>query len=67
MECDQRDRVTENINWGVIGDDRRYRLAPFWSWNDDLDSQELRRQIQEMKQAGLGGFFMHSRCIPASA
>jgi hypothetical protein len=38
-----------------------WRGAPFWSWNDDLDPSEIRRQIREMKRAGLGGFFMHNR------
>ncbi|MCX7920157.1 MAG: glycosyl hydrolase [bacterium] len=38
-----------------------YRSAPFWSWNDKLEPQELVRQINEMKQQGLGGFFMHAR------
>lgn len=38
-----------------------YRGAPFWSWNDKLDDAELVRQIESMKQAGMGGFFMHSR------
>ncbi|MGG1517726.1 glycosyl hydrolase [Paenibacillus oryzisoli] len=38
-----------------------YRSAPFWSWNDKLEPEELRRQIREMKRAGLGGFFMHAR------
>ncbi len=38
-----------------------WRGAPFWSWNDDLDPKEIRRQIRQMKRAGLGGFFMHSR------
>ncbi|MBS1371141.1 MAG: hypothetical protein HPZ91_14410 [Lentisphaeria bacterium] len=38
-----------------------YRPIPFWSWNDKLDLEELRRQVREMKAAGLGGFFMHAR------
>jgi len=38
-----------------------YRPAPFWSWNEKLDPQELRRQIREMHKAGIGGFFMHAR------
>ena len=38
-----------------------YRPVPFWSWNDKLDPEELRRQVREMKAAGLGGFFMHAR------
>lgn len=39
----------------------QYRSAPFWSWNDDLEPEELSRQIRDMQQQGMGGFFMHSR------
>jgi hypothetical protein len=38
-----------------------YRCAPFWSWNDRLTDEELLWQIDQMKSAGMGGFFMHSR------
>ncbi|HEY65082.1 MAG TPA: hypothetical protein G4O02_10985 [Caldilineae bacterium] len=38
-----------------------YGAAPFWSWNDDLQEEELVRQIGLMDEAGWGGFFMHSR------
>ncbi|WP_322905784.1 glycosyl hydrolase [Paenibacillus sp. SGZ-1009] len=38
-----------------------YRAIPFWSWNDRLEPEEIRRQVREMKQAGLGGFIMHAR------
>ena len=38
-----------------------YESIPFWSWNDELQPEELRRQIRLMKQAGIGGFFMHAR------
>lgn len=38
-----------------------FRSAPFWSWNDRLCKEELVRQIGEMKDKGMGGFFMHSR------
>ncbi len=38
-----------------------FRSAPFWSWNDDLEDEELCRQIKEMKEKGIGGVFMHSR------
>lgn len=40
---------------------KEYRAVPFWSWNDKLEKEELRRQIQEMKDKGIGGFFMHAR------
>lgn len=39
----------------------QFQPAPFWSWNDHLDPAELRWQIQQMHQAGIGGFFMHAR------
>ncbi|MBQ9940474.1 MAG: hypothetical protein IJO74_02925 [Clostridia bacterium] len=38
-----------------------YQGIPFWSWNDDLKPEELRRQIRQMKESGIGGFFMHAR------
>ncbi len=40
---------------------KNYQSIPFWSWNDKLEPDELRRQIREMKKAGIGGFFMHAR------
>lgn len=38
-----------------------YRGKPFWSWNGELDRDELIRQTHIMKDMGLGGYFMHSR------
>jgi hypothetical protein len=38
-----------------------YRPIPFWSWNNELDIGELRKQINEMNSAGIGGFIMHAR------
>jgi len=43
--------------------DKDFRGAPFWSWNDDLKDKELVRQIREMKDKGMGGFFMRARII----
>ena len=37
------------------------RGKPFWSWNGELDEQELIRQIGVFAEMGMGGFFMHSR------
>ncbi|HHV11502.1 MAG TPA: hypothetical protein GXX75_14620 [Clostridiales bacterium] len=39
----------------------KYRCLPFWSWNDKLEPCELKEQIRMMKDAGIGGFFMHAR------
>jgi hypothetical protein len=38
-----------------------YRGAPFWSWNNKLDTDQLCRQIDVFKKMGLGGFHMHPR------
>ncbi|MDF2921315.1 MAG: hypothetical protein K0R57_229 [Paenibacillaceae bacterium] len=38
-----------------------FRPTAFWSWNDRLAPEELKRQIDQMEQTGWGGFFMHAR------
>ena len=38
-----------------------YGSIPFWSWNDKLEEEELRRQINVMHDMGMKGFFMHAR------
>lgn len=40
---------------------KKYRPAPFWSWNEKLDVAETARQVREMEEVGLGGYFMHAR------
>ena len=40
---------------------KKYRPAPFWSWNENLNVTETKKQIMQMDEAGLGGFFMHAR------
>ncbi len=39
----------------------KYRPAPFWSWNEKLDTDETARQVCEMNEVGIGGYFMHAR------
>ena len=38
-----------------------YRGAPFWAWNNRLDRETLLRQIDVLRDMGMGGFHMHSR------
>ena len=45
----------------LVDPPKENRCIPFWSWNGDLDSIEIRRQIREMAKANVGGFFMHAR------
>jgi hypothetical protein len=41
--------------------DPALRPTTFWSWNDRLVADEVRRQVREMARGGLGGHFMHAR------
>ncbi len=41
--------------------DNKYRPIPFWSWNEKLNVDETKDQINKMNDAGIGGFFMHAR------
>ena len=38
-----------------------YRCTPFWAWNCKLEQGLLNREIDTMKEMGMGGYFMHSR------
>lgn len=38
-----------------------YRMQPFWFLNHDLREDELRWQIQQMHQQGIGGAVLHPR------
>ena len=38
-----------------------YRGTPFWSWNCELDRDELTRQIDCLREMGFGGYHMHCR------
>jgi hypothetical protein len=38
-----------------------YRGAPFWSWNNKLDTDQLCRQLDVFKEMGIGGAHIHPR------
>lgn len=38
-----------------------FKPISFWSWNGDMRDEEIRWQINEFKEKGFGGFFIHSR------
>jgi hypothetical protein len=42
----------------------KWRGKLFWSWNGELEKKELLRQIDILKEMGMGGYFMHSICHP---
>lgn len=39
----------------------KYGIHPFWFWNGDMDDAEIIRQIEEMADKGVGGFFICPR------
>ena len=39
----------------------KYRPIPFWSWNEKLNTEETKNQIEQMNRVGFGGYFMHAR------
>jgi len=40
---------------------REFGIMPFWFWNDDLDGDELVRQIRAFHAKGFGGVIPHAR------
>lgn len=53
--------MNEELRKRLENPEAKYLGKPFWSWNGDLQKEELLRQIEVMKEMGFGGFFMHSR------
>lgn len=39
----------------------QYRIKPFWFWNGDIKEDQIHHQIREMKDKGIGGFFICAR------
>ncbi len=50
-----------NIHNAIETATDHHRTIPFWSWNGELEPEELKTQIRQMKEAGIGGYFMHAR------
>lgn len=40
---------------------KEYRGAPFWAWNCKLQKEELLRQLDVLKEMGMGGAHIHVR------
>jgi hypothetical protein len=38
-----------------------HRSMPLWVWNDQLEWPRLKEQLQQFKQQGMGGVFVHPR------
>lgn len=40
---------------------REFSVMPFWFWNDDLEEEEIVRQIADFESHGVYGFVIHPR------
>jgi len=55
------DHMDEDLRKAFQSPGSLYRGAPLWSWNNRLDGDQLRRQIDCLKAMGMGGFHIHAR------
>ena len=47
----QEETLTEELFKNPSGE---YRGAPFWAWNCELSEDQLLREIDQMKEMGMG-------------
>lgn len=40
---------------------KEHRGTPFWSWNTKLDMDCLEWQVEQFREMGMGGFYIHTR------
>ncbi len=59
--CSIKDEYMSLLKKDLVDPPKKYRPIPFWSWNEKLHTDETVWQIDQMEQAGLGGYFMHAR------
>lgn len=50
-----------NLPTELLDAPREFSLLPFWFWNDDLNEEELLRQIADFEAHGVYGFVIHAR------
>lgn len=51
------ERLTSDFQNPPVAD----RIRPFWFWNGTITKDGIRKQVAEMAQKGLGGFFLCAR------
>ena len=61
MENNISDRGLDALKKQFEKPGREFRGKPFWSWNGELEENELKRQVDVLREMGFGGYFMHSR------
>ena len=51
----------ENLRNAFLHPAAEFGPIPFWFWNDDLEHQEIQRQIHAFLEKGIPGFVIHPR------
>ena len=51
----------ENLRNAFLNPAAEFGPIPFWFWNDDLEHQEIQRQIHAFLEKGIPGFVIHPR------
>lgn len=52
---------TGELRQKFLSPEKEFTPFPFWFWNDDLDEEELKRQMYEFADKGVNGFIIHPR------
>ncbi len=59
-EKDSQQTISLNYEQ-FLNPDSQFRSHPFYSLNDSLSPEEIKTQVTGFKDAGFGGFYLHSR------
>jgi len=50
----------------LVRPDPQFTQVPFWFWNDELNDEEIKRQLAAFREHGVYGFVIHARMgLPA--
>ena len=57
----QRVQHLESLTKAFKNPSKEYRSAPLWVWNTDVNKTDIDRMLNELKEQGFGGVFVHPR------
>ena len=57
----KRETKFENLKKEFSDPDKSFRSAPLWVWNTKVTHADIDRMLQELKDQGFGGAFVHPR------
>lgn len=56
-----REQKMEALTEMFVNPPKEFRTAPLWVWNADVKETDIDRMLNELKDAGFGGAFVHPR------